>query len=583
MSSEEEKVLTPELDTQQKPSMIRLASGTQANEKIWESVVKIFCSSTLPWFVRPWSTCSATRSYSTGFFIRGHKILCNAHGVTWATTIRVRKRGSSKKYDAKVLIISHECDLAVLEVDSKSFWKDTEHLEFGTDLVRLLTEIVVIGYPMGGDSMSLTKGVVSRIGVLSYPHGYASLPFVQTDAAINPGNSGGPAVQDGKVVGVAFCGYSKSHRISNIGYLIPIQVIEYFLQDVYSNAKEFRGFGELSCSFSISENPSLREFFHMPPEKPGVVIRTVPQLSSAYKLLQVDDVLLKIGDHVIGNDGNITLGFLKMPKQQVSMNWVVALTSPKQKLTLSILRKGKEMTLVVPTSKMDNYNRYFPWYQYDQLPTYYVWAGLTFIHYTNKIKSLYPKRNIEKEANPESNEHHVVICPTILDHPVNQSYSKRLFRVTLVNGIEVYSVRDVMELIESTKPDDFVRLEEREKGEGGVLIIIKKSKGDAAQEEIKKRYKILSMKSADLLEPCNGKLSKASTKLYYRQLEELAEEHFQISPDKLENSEKLQVLQAHALSSAVKLGKYNQGDGNLDSLLAKLREMKYILDTGTDL
>merc|ERR1719193_1439226 len=557
--------------------MSRLTSRTDASEKLWDSVVKIFCSQTRPWLVRPWTTYSANRSYSTGFFIEGQKILCNAHGVTWATTIRVRKRGCSRKYDAKVLTISHECDLAVLVVENESFWKDTLPLEFANDLVRLLSEVDIIGYPLGGDAMSLTKGVVSRIGVMSYPHGLGSLPFVQTDAAINRGNSGGPAVQDGKVVGVAF---SCATKANNIGYLIPIQVVKYFLRDVYSKAKEFRGFGALSFSFSRCENPSLREFFQLPEEKTGVVIRKVPKLSSAYKKLQVDDVLLKIGDHVVGNDGNITLGFLKMPKQQVSMNWIIALTSPGDNFKLNILRKGKLMDLDVPASKMDNYNRYFPWYQYDILPTYYVWAGLTFIHYTNQIKGMYPKRTIKKESNPESNDQHVVICPTILDHKVNQSYSKGLFRVRLVNGIEVHSVRDVMNIIESLKPDEYVRLEERKKDEGGVLIIIKKSAGDAAQKEIKERYKIGSMKSAALLIPPDGKWSSATLKLYYREVEALADEFLRI--DLAQNGKKLQTLQAHALSYAVKLEPYNQGDGNLQSLMAKLKEMKIILENETD-
>merc|ERR1719204_2451690 len=190
-----------------------------------------------------------------------------------------------------------------------------------------------------------------------------------------------------------------------------------------------------------------------------------------------------------------------MPKQRVSMNWVIVLTSPKDPLRLGIMRDGKKLDPMVATSKMDNYNRYYPWYQYDILPTYYVWAGLTFIHYTNQIKGIYPKRNIKKESNPESNDHHVVICPTILDHAVNQSYSKGLFRVRLVNGIEVHSVRDVMNIIESLKPDEFVRLEEKKQGEGGLQIIIKKSAGDAAQKEIKERFKIGSMKSAELLGP----------------------------------------------------------------------------------
>ena len=62
----------------------------------------------------------------------------------------------------------------------------------------------VVGYPTGGDNISITGGVVSRVDFQQYAHGAANLLAVQIDAAINPGNSGGPAMLDGLVVGVAF-------------------------------------------------------------------------------------------------------------------------------------------------------------------------------------------------------------------------------------------------------------------------------------------------------------------------------------------------------------------------------------------
>lgn len=48
----------------------------------------------------------------------------------------------------------------------------------------------MIGYPIGGDTISVTSGVVSRIEVTSYAHGSTELLAVQIDAAINSGNSG---------------------------------------------------------------------------------------------------------------------------------------------------------------------------------------------------------------------------------------------------------------------------------------------------------------------------------------------------------------------------------------------------------
>ena len=50
--------------------------------------------------------------------------------------------------------------------------------------------MAVVGYPIGGETISVTTGVVSRIEVTSYSHGATELLGIQIDAAINPGNSG---------------------------------------------------------------------------------------------------------------------------------------------------------------------------------------------------------------------------------------------------------------------------------------------------------------------------------------------------------------------------------------------------------
>ena len=104
-----------------------------------------------------------------------------------------------------------------------------------------------VGYPLGGDNISVTRGVVSRIDV-----SHEALLRVQIDAAINPGNSGGPVFDEaGRVVGVATshlkarANDKKRERslspsperaladrpptaplqhASNIGYIIPVEV-----------------------------------------------------------------------------------------------------------------------------------------------------------------------------------------------------------------------------------------------------------------------------------------------------------------------------------------------------------------------
>ena len=87
---------------------------------------------------------------------------------------------------------------------------------------------MVYGYPTGGTSLSITKGIVSRIEFTTFNASVAGLR-IQIDAAINPGNSGGPVVVNDKMVGIAF---SRLGCAENIGYIIPSEEIDLFLQDL---------------------------------------------------------------------------------------------------------------------------------------------------------------------------------------------------------------------------------------------------------------------------------------------------------------------------------------------------------------
>ena len=169
-----------------------------------ESVVKIFCMHVEPNFSLPWQRKRQYQSTGSGFAIAGGRILTNAHCVDHHTQVKVRRRGDDAKYIARVLAVGVECDLALLAVDDEEFHKGLEPLPFGT-LPRLHSAVTVVGYPLGGDTISVTSGVVSRVEVTAYAHGASELLGVQIDAAINSGNSGGPAFNGrGECVGVAF-------------------------------------------------------------------------------------------------------------------------------------------------------------------------------------------------------------------------------------------------------------------------------------------------------------------------------------------------------------------------------------------
>lgn len=57
----------------------------------------------------------------------------------------------------------------MLTVNDDEFWEGVSPLEFG-DLPALQDAVTVVGYPIGGYTISVTSGVVSRIEILSYVH-----------------------------------------------------------------------------------------------------------------------------------------------------------------------------------------------------------------------------------------------------------------------------------------------------------------------------------------------------------------------------------------------------------------------------
>lgn len=63
-------------------------------------------------------------------------------------------------------------------MDDDEFWEGVSAVEFG-DLPALQDAVTVVGYPIGGDTISVTSGVVSRIEILSYVHGSTELLGLQ--------------------------------------------------------------------------------------------------------------------------------------------------------------------------------------------------------------------------------------------------------------------------------------------------------------------------------------------------------------------------------------------------------------------
>jgi S1-C subfamily serine protease len=162
---------------------------------VLDSVLKVYATHSEPDFLMPWQKRHQTTSTSSGFVVNvpgiGIRVMTNAHSVEYGSVVQVQRRGEDKKHEGVIEAVGNECDLALLRVDSlfppsSNDAEDVFALQLGA-LPSLQDEVEVLGYPSGGESLCVTKGVVSRIETQEYAQAGARLLAMQIDAAINPG------------------------------------------------------------------------------------------------------------------------------------------------------------------------------------------------------------------------------------------------------------------------------------------------------------------------------------------------------------------------------------------------------------
>lgn len=453
------------------------------------AIVKIFTVSNNPDYYQPWQMAGQSSSNGSGCIIKGNLILTNAHVVSNQTFVQVLKSGESKKYVAKVGAIDHECDLALLYVPDKDFYTGIKPVEIGS-MPKPGDKVKVLGFPIGGDKLSVTEGVVSRIEIGKYSHSLREFITIQTDAAINQGNSGGPMFFKDKIAGVAFQGMNKSQ---SIGYAIPAVVIKHFLKDLEDG--RYGGFPSLGIIWQNLENESFRGRLGLMKKQTGVVVTGVEYGSSGWGVLKEGDVILSVDKVKIENDGTVPYG----SGSRIDFSYITDMKFLGNEISLDLIRDKKPLKAKIA---MKNYTPLIPWTEYDKKPEYYIYGGLVFIPMTiNYIYKLWDAggqrpvildRVLFEGATPDRKE--VIVLLQVLADETNKGYHD--FSDTILTKAGNKAVKDMKELVEviESVQDEFVEIEfdNRKK------IVLKTSESRAASPGILERYGILSDRSDSL-------------------------------------------------------------------------------------
>ena len=475
------------------PIVLLAASSRVGSGEPADAIVKIYTTQLASNYGTPWKAGSPRSISGSGFVIPGHRILTNAHVVSDATFIQVRRYGDSERVPARLLHVSDEADLALLTVDAPGFFDPIPPLDLSA-LPELRQEILVLGFPVGGDTLSVTRGVVSRIESQPYVHGRVELLAGQIDSAVNPGNSGGPVLADGKVVGVVM---QASKEADKIAYMVPTPVVEHFLADVADGRVD--GVPEAAFRWQRLEGADLRRKYALPADETGVLVLDTVSGSAAASVLRANDILLSVDGKRIGTDGTIEF----RPRERTAFTFMLQRRQVGEAVPVEVLREGRKVHAELRLDRRLGAESLVRGPLYGDRAHYFVFGGLAFCPLTVNYAQAWGDdwrnsaphhltallgRSVRFEG-----EEAVVVC-SILESELNSGYEESAEALIVkADGEPVRNLRHLVAIVES-KESGLLALETHE----GKQIVLDRERARREGPAILARYQVTHDRSEDL-------------------------------------------------------------------------------------
>lgn len=250
-------------------------------------------------------------------------ILTNNHVVDRADRIKVKLNGDPKEYEAKLVGVDRETDLAVIKIDAD---RKLPPVKIGnSDAVQVGDWAVAIGSPFGLEA-TVTAGIISAKG---RPGMEQFQRFIQTDAAINPGNSGGPLLNiRGEVIGVNTAIATSNGAYQGVGFALPINTAVRVYNEIIKTGRVNRG------SIGVSLERTTPELLRVYGAERGAFVNAVEPGSPAEKAgLREQDIIVALNGKPVQSGDDLVERVASAPIGSEA--------------TLTIVREGKKQDVRV--------------------------------------------------------------------------------------------------------------------------------------------------------------------------------------------------------------------------------------------
>ena len=283
----EEILSTVEVVKLLKPSVVHIASGSLSTDMFNQPVPRTGVGSGLV------------------LDLEG-RILTNNHVMSGAQSVTVTL-GDGRSYSASLVGADPVTDLAVIQIDAAQLVParlgSSSNIEVGED-------VIAVGHALGlKGGPTVSKGVISAVNRTIAVNAQSSMvDLIQTDASINPGNSGGPLVsKEGAVIGINTAIIDGSN---GIGFAINIDDAKTIVGQLIEFGVVNRGFIGIS-PFDVTD--SIRDQINLPVAEGVIIANIVSGYPADLSGLEVEDVIIKLGEVSISNSGDLSKYLISHP------------------------------------------------------------------------------------------------------------------------------------------------------------------------------------------------------------------------------------------------------------------------------
>ncbi|MBU3665325.1 MAG: PDZ domain-containing protein [Chthoniobacterales bacterium] len=441
-------------------------------------------------FSQPWRKNQASQRQGLGVVLPDGRILVTAGLVADHTYIELEEPETARKEKAELAAVDYETNLALLSAPAAGFLQNIpgatldESAGVGSrvDLVQLEANGAPVNTPATLTTVEVGPYVLEDSAFLLFR---LSVPLQSRENSFTL-----PVFKDGALVGLVMR-YDPRTQAAD---LVPAPVIARFLQ--VASKQPYAGFPRAGLTFSDTRDPQLRRYARLNNGTGGAYITKVQSGSPAEAAgLKVGDILLRVGDKTIDQDGN----YEDARFGKVSLaHYVSTLLESGQKVPLAVWRDGAETNLEITLAPRDREAMISQPYTFDQPPKFVIVGGIVFTELSRQflrewgqswtrdapLRLLYLDR-FQSELRADRGK--IVFISGVLSGPNTVGYEDLAYEIVdQVNGRPVRSLEDLAAAVDNP-PDKFHRIK---LAEDPGLIILDVEASKAEEKRIRDQYRI---------------------------------------------------------------------------------------------